>query len=223
MTGPEVAAPRPTRSLGQALLVGGSVVGLVGLVTAVSTAWLGSQAILLPIIQPLDETLSGPAYDTPMDETLDLDAGQYEVFEFVGTSESDDPDLTEFPTTTVTGDDVGVSSPAGDAVAVEPVDPGQVTWIDENDVYVGVARFSVDEAGEYQVRVDGDGAAVRVGRSLPDIVVSGFAEGARPAIYWTLAALAPAFLVLPAITMAIAGIVLLSSAGRVPAGPPRAG
>jgi hypothetical protein len=115
----------------------------------------------------LKDTFLRDPCTTPCSESRDLDAGNYLVFERVGSSRTIGPlsTKTEGPAT-VTPDDVSITSSTGQELEVG--EPGTSQTIDRNGTtYGGVVSFHVPADGRYQVSIDApDPTRVLVAPSL---------------------------------------------------------
>ncbi|HET7689978.1 MAG TPA: hypothetical protein VFK41_06355 [Nocardioidaceae bacterium] len=132
-----------------------------------------------------DSFLQSPC-STPCVEQLELDAGEYLVFEEVGRSRQAGPlSSTRRRPPTITSGDVTVSSAAGEALAVSV--PSSSQTIDRNGaIYLGVVTFDVPTSGVYTVSVEAP-VSTRV-LVAPDFgrtflkALPGFAVGALGAV-----------------------------------------
>lgn len=137
------AAPRRRRNLAISivLLVAGVLIGTTGVVmTAV------------PIVRA---TSTDNFLTVPGEATFDLDAGNYMIYEYTGTTSRTGPVTTSTEQTPTTDPFlVGVVDSSGRPLDVRPQGSGTTyTLTRGNDTYTGVAKFTVPIDGTYTVEV----------------------------------------------------------------------
>lgn len=170
-----VVTPRTPRFV--TFRVGWLLVG-VGLVCGIVAGF-----VLVRSVGPaFKDALVRPACPTPCSEALDLEAGHYLVFEEIGRSTSVGPfSSTTQGLTTITPDEVAVTSPTGQALEIGQPTSSQ-TIERGGTIYGGAVSFEVPAAGRYRIAVDAPGAtrilvAPGLGqtflRALPGIGVAG--------------------------------------------------
>lgn len=153
----------------------------------------------------------GAPWITPGKTVAQLEPGNYVVYENVGDTASDDP------TPTVDYRTVAVEGPTGQVpVACVYCGGSSQTASLNSATYVGVASFTVQQAGRYTVSADGEGQEVVVGPSVFGTLGGAFAGIA-------VAALGGLMALVGAIWLIVSLFVGSKGSAAAPAAAPQAG
>jgi hypothetical protein len=139
--------------LGAALAVGGIILAIV--------------IIVRTAIGFTDRIDDFQRIDVPGSDTVTLDTGGYSIYhEYFG---ADDGGSGDYLNPEVS---VSVTAPDGSDVDLESYD-SSVTYYSGEHEGVAIYSFEADEAGEYQVSIDGSLGEIAVGRGLGSGIVGG--------------------------------------------------
>ena len=164
--------------------------------------------LVIDVGSAVRSAVGGSTYQTPMDQTLQLDAGKYVIYERTGTS-----DGSQFPVTTtgpvdIALDNVQVTGPDGAAVAVN-YPRGTDTITRNGIVYTGAVAFRADHSGRYEIRVASDSdSRVLVSKDIVSEVLS--------ALIWVLGVVVGGLLSVIGFVLLIVHWTRKSRANRMP-------
>jgi hypothetical protein len=157
----------PARAAQKLPRFGWSMVALGLALVALSVTFL-----VIDIGSAVRSAVGGATYSTPTDQTLQLDAGKYVIYEQTGSS-----DGSQFPVTTtgpvdIAPQDVQITGP--DGAAVDTDYPAGTDTINRNGiVYTGAVAFRAAHSGRYEIRVESEsGSRVLVSKDIVSEVLS---------------------------------------------------
>jgi hypothetical protein len=158
---------------GRGLIISGSVVIVISLITGIMSGVLIAQAVAGPV----GEMFSNPVRQTPVDTSLSFKAGEYTIFEKTGTFQQSGPVKTDDDNPpTLTAEDIQITGPDGQTVkASQDLDRDETVSRNES-VFTAAAHFRVPVTGDYRVRVTPADKEIVIATTL--------SSGLRPVLKW---------------------------------------